>query len=258
VSCACSRCWLPPHLSRDRPAAVYLPEHGEEPGDLHLPQARRRLSQPDGPTPPRDRPARGVGPWPPDRTLPVHAIRMMPTPGDWCRMSAGRAVGVAARFRRRRMGMGADLENRADFENADRGFVASLDPSTYRKAGRHGPTHPDRTGCLSPSRCRDARGGPPRGVRRRPRLGRPVPNRSRHLVGLAPPPRPRHLRLPDSGPPPTGVRPGGTESVEGGPGDFLLIPKGVVHREGNPGTEPNEAIVFRVGEGEILVNVDGP
>ena len=27
---------------------------------------------------------------------------------------------------------------------------------------------------------------------------------------------------------------------------------------GNPGTEPNEAIVFRVGEGELLVNVDGP
>ena len=24
------------------------------------------------------------------------------------------------------------------------------------------------------------------------------------------------------------------------------------------GTEPNEAIVFRVGEGELLVNVDGP
>jgi hypothetical protein len=32
----------------------------------------------------------------------------------------------------------------------------------------------------------------------------------------------------------------------------------VVHREGNPGTETNEAIVFRVGEGEVLVNVDGP
>ena len=43
--------------------------------------------------------------------------------------------------------------------------------------------------------------------------------------------------------------PGGAESVEGGPGDFVLIPKGVVHREGNPGTEPNKAIVFRVGEG---------
>jgi uncharacterized RmlC-like cupin family protein len=52
--------------------------------------------------------------------------------------------------------------------------------------------------------------------------------------------------------------PGGAESVEGGPGDFVRIPKGVVHREGNPGTEPNEAIVFRVGEGELLINVDGP
>jgi uncharacterized RmlC-like cupin family protein len=28
--------------------------------------------------------------------------------------------------------------------------------------------------------------------------------------------------------------PGGSESVEGGPGDFVLIPKGVVHREGIP------------------------
>ena len=37
--------------------------------------------------------------------------------------------------------------------------------------------------------------------------------------------------------------PGGTESVEGGPGDFVLIPKGVVHREGNPGTGPNEALL---------------
>jgi uncharacterized RmlC-like cupin family protein len=52
--------------------------------------------------------------------------------------------------------------------------------------------------------------------------------------------------------------PGGAESVEGGPGDFVRIPKGVVHREGNPGTEANEAIVFRVGEGEVLVNVDSP
>jgi hypothetical protein len=38
----------------------------------------------------------------------------------------------------------------------------------------------------------------------------------------------------------------------------VLIPKGVVHREGNPGHEPNEAIVFRVGERELLVNVEGP
>jgi uncharacterized RmlC-like cupin family protein len=52
--------------------------------------------------------------------------------------------------------------------------------------------------------------------------------------------------------------PDGSESVEGGPGDFVRIPRGVVHREGNPGTEANEAIVFRVGEGEVLVNVDGP
>src|SRR5215211_5192188 len=129
------------------------------------------------------------------------------------------------------------------------------------KAGHHGPTHPDRTGSAAPSRRRDPRCGPPRGVRRRPRLGRPVPNRSRHLVGWhVHPGHDTHdtyvfqtegrLRLE--------FGPGGTQSVEGGPGDFVLIPKGVVHREGNPGTEPNEAIVFRVGEGEVLVNLDSP
>ena len=31
------------------------------------------------------------------------------------------------------------------------------------------------------------------------------------------------------------VRPGGEEVVEGGPGDFLRVPAGAVHRESNPG-----------------------
>ena len=42
------------------------------------------------------------------------------------------------------------------------------------------------------------------------------------------------------------------------PAPSVRIPKGVVHRERNPGTEANEAIVFRVGEGEVLVNGDRP
>ena len=41
-------------------------------------------------------------------------------------------------------------------------------------------------------------------------------------------------------------------------GNFALIPKGLVHREGNPGDLPNEGVVFRVGSGPITVPLDGP
>ncbi len=41
-------------------------------------------------------------------------------------------------------------------------------------------------------------------------------------------------------------------------GDFTLIPKGVVHRESNPGIEEQVVAVFRVGSGILVVNVDGP
>jgi len=52
--------------------------------------------------------------------------------------------------------------------------------------------------------------------------------------------------------------PGGSETAEAGPGDFLRLPKGLVHREGNPGSERSELVVLRVGEGPPVVNVDGP
>ena len=52
--------------------------------------------------------------------------------------------------------------------------------------------------------------------------------------------------------------PGGTERIEIAPGDFGLIPRGVVHREGNAGDTPSEGVVFRVGEGPVTVNLDGP
>ena len=52
--------------------------------------------------------------------------------------------------------------------------------------------------------------------------------------------------------------PGESERVEIGPGDFVLIPKGVVHREGNAGAEPNDGVVVRVGEGPMTINLDGP
>lgn len=52
--------------------------------------------------------------------------------------------------------------------------------------------------------------------------------------------------------------PGGRERIEITPGDFGLIPKGVVHREGNAGGDPNEGIAVRVGHGPVTVNLDGP
>lgn len=52
--------------------------------------------------------------------------------------------------------------------------------------------------------------------------------------------------------------PGGEAVVEGGPGDFLHVPKGAIHREGNPSDEDGEAIVVRAGQGAPVTNVDGP
>lgn len=52
--------------------------------------------------------------------------------------------------------------------------------------------------------------------------------------------------------------PGGRSIVDAGPGDFLLVPRFAIHREGNPSDEPGEAIVVRAGHGESNVNVDGP
>jgi uncharacterized RmlC-like cupin family protein len=52
--------------------------------------------------------------------------------------------------------------------------------------------------------------------------------------------------------------PGGGEVLEAGPGDFLRVPKGAIHREGNPGDEQSHLVVVRAGEGPAVVNVDGP
>jgi uncharacterized RmlC-like cupin family protein len=52
--------------------------------------------------------------------------------------------------------------------------------------------------------------------------------------------------------------PGGGEVAEAGAGDFMLIPKQTVHREGNPGGETSHLVVVRVGTGEVVINVDGP
>jgi uncharacterized RmlC-like cupin family protein len=52
--------------------------------------------------------------------------------------------------------------------------------------------------------------------------------------------------------------PDGLNTVEAGPGDFLYVPKGVVHRESNPSAELADIVVVRAGRGESTINVDGP
>lgn len=50
----------------------------------------------------------------------------------------------------------------------------------------------------------------------------------------------------------------GAEVVEARPGDFVLIGKGVVHRESNPDTVESRLVIVRAGTGPPTVNVDGP
>jgi uncharacterized RmlC-like cupin family protein len=53
--------------------------------------------------------------------------------------------------------------------------------------------------------------------------------------------------------------PGGRDSAVADAGDFILIPRGLVHREGTAvGSAGVEGVIVRVGEGEIVTNVDGP
>ncbi len=52
--------------------------------------------------------------------------------------------------------------------------------------------------------------------------------------------------------------PGGTEVIDAGPGDFVYVAPGVVHRESNPADEDASAVAFRAGSGPPTINVDGP
>jgi uncharacterized RmlC-like cupin family protein len=52
--------------------------------------------------------------------------------------------------------------------------------------------------------------------------------------------------------------PAGSTTVAAAPGDFVYVPKGVVHRESNPSPDPADLIVVRAGRGESTINVDGP
>lgn len=52
--------------------------------------------------------------------------------------------------------------------------------------------------------------------------------------------------------------PAGTEVLDAGPGDFLYVARGAVHRESNPSGEDSQIVVVRSGSGEPVVNVEGP
>lgn len=52
--------------------------------------------------------------------------------------------------------------------------------------------------------------------------------------------------------------PDGGSIVEAGPGDFLHVPKGAIHREANPGETESQIIVVRAGHGAAVINVEGP
>jgi uncharacterized RmlC-like cupin family protein len=52
--------------------------------------------------------------------------------------------------------------------------------------------------------------------------------------------------------------PDGQEAFDAGPGDFVFVGKGIVHRESNHSTEQGTMVVVRAGQGEPVKNVDGP
>lgn len=52
--------------------------------------------------------------------------------------------------------------------------------------------------------------------------------------------------------------PGGAETLEGRPGDFLYIAPGAVHRESNPIDHESHIVVVRSGSGASVINVDAP
>ncbi len=52
--------------------------------------------------------------------------------------------------------------------------------------------------------------------------------------------------------------PGGASVLDGGPGDFLYVPPGAIHRELNPGDDESTLVVVRGGSGPPVINVDGP
>jgi quercetin dioxygenase-like cupin family protein len=52
--------------------------------------------------------------------------------------------------------------------------------------------------------------------------------------------------------------PDGAEYTEVEEGGFFHVPAGLIHRDVNPLDEPQEIVLAVVGEGPLVVNVDGP
>lgn len=52
--------------------------------------------------------------------------------------------------------------------------------------------------------------------------------------------------------------PGGADTLDGRPGDFLYVAPGAIHRESNPSDQESHLLVVRSGAGAPVVNVDGP
>lgn len=52
--------------------------------------------------------------------------------------------------------------------------------------------------------------------------------------------------------------PRGQQQIEVDEGEYFEVPKHLVHREGNMSTETGEIILGRVGEGPVVLPVDGP
>ena len=52
--------------------------------------------------------------------------------------------------------------------------------------------------------------------------------------------------------------PEGGRTLEAGPGDFLYVAPGAIHREGNPTDTESHIVVVRSGTGEPVFNVEGP
>jgi uncharacterized RmlC-like cupin family protein len=52
--------------------------------------------------------------------------------------------------------------------------------------------------------------------------------------------------------------PAGESTLDAGPGDFLYVAPGAVHRESNPAAIESEIVVVRSGTGSPVFNVDRP
>jgi uncharacterized RmlC-like cupin family protein len=52
--------------------------------------------------------------------------------------------------------------------------------------------------------------------------------------------------------------PQGSQVLECGPGDFIHVPAGTVHRELNPGAAAAVTVMTRAGEGQAMFEVSGP